>query len=82
MKKFVSKIAIKFVLLWGYMETVRRYAEKVTQNFDVILGITGVSVGIFIVSLYYLINLNQKDIGIAILLSCLIYIFFRQNFKS
>lgn len=82
MKIFVSKIAIKFVLSWGYMETVRRYAEKVTQNFDVILGITGVSVGIFIVSLYYLINLNQKDIGIAILLSCLIYIFFRKNFKS
>ena len=64
------------------METVRRYAEKVTQNFDVILGITGLTVGIFIVSLYYLINLNQKDIGIAILLSCLIYIFFRKNFKS
>jgi hypothetical protein len=42
----------------------------------------GFSLGILIVSLYYLVNLNQKDIGVAILSSCLIYIFFRKKFKN
>jgi hypothetical protein len=64
------------------METVKRYAEKFTQNFDLILGIMGVNLGLLIVSLYYLINLNQKDIGVAILSSCLIYILFRKKFKN
>jgi hypothetical protein len=64
------------------MESVKRYAEKFTQNFDLILGIMGVNLGLLIVSLYYLINLNQKDIGVAILSSCLIYILFRKKFKN
>lgn len=64
------------------MEAVRKHAEKYIQNLDVILGIIGLNAGIFIVSLYYLVNLNQKDIGIAILLSCLIYIIFKKKFKS
>ncbi len=64
------------------METVKKYMDKFTQNLDVILGVMGCSLGILIVSLYYLINLNQKDIGVAILSSCLIYIFFRKKFKN
>jgi hypothetical protein len=64
------------------METVKRYVEKFTQNFDLILGVMGVNLGLLIVSLYYLINLNQKDIGVAILSSCLIYILFRKKFKN
>jgi hypothetical protein len=64
------------------METVKRYVDKFTENFDVILSVIGFSLGVFIVSLYYLINLNQKDIGVAILSSCLIYIIFRKKFKS
>ena len=64
------------------METVKRYVEKLTENLDVILSVMGFSLGLFIVSLYYLINLNQQDIGVAILSSCLIYIIFRKKFKS
>jgi hypothetical protein len=64
------------------METVKRYVDKLTENLDVILGVIGFSLGLFIVSLYYLIDLNQKDIGVAILSSCLIYIIFRKKFKS
>jgi hypothetical protein len=64
------------------METVKKYMGKITQNIDVILGVMGCILGILIISLYYLINLNQKDIGVAILASCLIYIFFRKKFKN
>lgn len=64
------------------METVKKYMGKFTQNLDVILGVMGFGLGMFIVSLYYLKNLNQKDIGIAILSSCLIYILFRKKFKN
>jgi hypothetical protein len=64
------------------METVKRYVDKLTENLDVILSVIGFSLGLFIVSLYYLIDLNQKDIGVAILSSCLIYIIFRKKFKS
>ncbi len=64
------------------METVKRYIDKFTQNLDVILGVMGLGLGILIISLYYLINLKQQDIGIAILSSCLIYIFFRKKFKN
>jgi len=64
------------------MEAVRRYAEKFTKNFDVVLGVMGFNLGVWVVSLYYLFNLNQKDIGVTILFSCLIYIVFRKKFKS
>jgi len=64
------------------METVKRYVDKLIENLDVILSVIGFSLGLFIVSLYYLIDLNQKDIGVAILSSCLIYIIFRKKFKS
>jgi hypothetical protein len=63
------------------METVRKYAEKFTNNFDVILGVMGFNLGVWIISLYYIFNLNQKDIGVTILLACLIYIIFRKKFK-
>lgn len=64
------------------METVKKYMGKFTQNLDVIFGVMGISLGILIVSLYYLKNLNQQDIGVTILSSCLIYIFFRKKFKN
>ena len=64
------------------MEAVRRYAEKFTQNIDVILGVMGFNIGVWIISLYYIFNLNQKDIGVTILSSCLIYLLFRKKFKS
>ncbi|HET8688846.1 MAG TPA: hypothetical protein VFM18_19720, partial [Methanosarcina sp.] len=64
------------------METAKGYAERFTTNLDVILSVMGFGLGLLIVSLYYIINLNQKDIGIAILSSCLIYFFFRNKFRS
>lgn len=73
---------MKVIDLWGYMETAKRYAEELTKNLDVILSIMGFGLGLFIISLYYIINLNQIDIGIAILSSCLIYFVFRDKFKS
>ena len=64
------------------METAKGYAERFTTNLDVILSVMGLGLGLLIVSLYYIINLNQQDIGIAILSSCLIYFFFRNKFRS
>ena len=48
--------------MWGCMGTVKKYSEKFTQNFDVILSFIGIGLGLLIVSLYYLVKLNQKDI--------------------
>ncbi len=64
------------------METAKRYAERFTKNIDIILSVMGFSLGLLIISLYYIINLNQQDIGIAILSSCMIYFVFRNKFKS
>ena len=70
------------MIMWGCMGTVRKYSEKFTQNFDVILSFMGIGLGLLIISLYYLVKLNQKDIGLAILSSCLIYTIFRKKFKN
>lgn len=64
------------------METIKKITGKFTQNIDIIFGIMGFGLGVLIISLYYLVNLNQKDIGVAILSSCLIYIFFKKKFKN
>jgi len=64
------------------METAKGYSEMFTKNIDVILSVMGFSLGLLIISLYYIINLNQQDIGIAVLSSCLIYFVFRNKFKS
>lgn len=64
------------------MEIVKKCVSKFTQNLDIIFGLMGIIIGILIVSLYYLKNLNQQDIGVTILSSCLIYIFFRNKFKN
>lgn len=64
------------------METAKGYAERFTKSLDVILSVMGFGLGLLIISLYYIINLNQKDIGIAILSSCLIYFLFRNKFRS
>ena len=68
--------------MWGCMEAVKKYLGKFTQNLDLILGVMGCILGMLIISLYYLMNLKQQDIGVAILSSCLIYIFFRNKFKN
>ncbi|AKB30436.1 hypothetical protein MSSIT_3717 [Methanosarcina siciliae T4/M] len=64
------------------MGTIKVYKDKLTGNLDTILSVMGFTLGMFIVSLYYLINLNQKDIGTAVLSACLIYLLFRKKFKS
>lgn len=64
------------------MELLKKIKEKFTGNLDTILSFTGFSLGLFIVSLYYLIGLNQQDIGIAVLSACLIYFVFRKKFKN
>lgn len=64
------------------MEIVKKCKDKFTENLDTILSFTGFSLGLFIVALYYLINLNQQDIGIAVLSACLIYFVFRKKFKD
>lgn len=64
------------------METAKGYAERFTTNLDVILSVMGFGLGLLIVSLYYIINLNQEDIGITVLSACLIYFVFRNKFKS
>lgn len=64
------------------MEIVKKCKDKFTENLDTILSFTGFSLGLFIVALYYLIHLNQQDIGIAVLSACLIYFVFRKKFKN
>ncbi len=64
------------------MEFLKKIKEKFTGNLDTILSFTGFSLGLFIVSLYYLIGLNQQDIGIAVLSACSIYFVFRKKFKN
>lgn len=64
------------------MEIIKKCRDKFTGNLDTILSFTGFSLGLFIVALYYLINLNQQDIGIAVLSACLIYFVFRKKFKD
>lgn len=64
------------------MEIVKKCKETFTGNLDMILSFMGFSLGLFIVSLYYLINLNQQDIGLAVLFACLIYYVFRKKFKN
>jgi len=63
------------------METVKGYKERFTRNLDTILSVMGFNLGVFIVFLYYLINLNQKDIGITVLSASLIYFIFSKKFK-
>lgn len=64
------------------MEIVKKFKDKFTGNLDTILSFTGFGLGLFIVSLYYLMDLNQQDIGIAVLSACLIYYIFRKKFKN
>ncbi len=64
------------------MEIVKKFKDGFTGNLDTILSFIGLGLGLFIVSLYYLISLNQQDIGIAVLSACLIYIVFRKKFKT
>ncbi|AKB76164.1 hypothetical protein MSLAZ_2903 [Methanosarcina lacustris Z-7289] len=64
------------------MEAVKGYKEKLTRNLDMILSVMGVNLGVFIVLLYFLINLNQADIGITVLSACLIYFIFRKKFTN
>jgi hypothetical protein len=64
------------------MEIVNKCKEKFTGNLDTILSFTGFILGVFIVSLYYLINLKQQDIGVAVLSACLIYFVFRKKFRN
>ena len=64
------------------MEAVKGHKERFTRNLDMILSVMGFNLGVFIVSLYYLINLNQMDIGITVLSASLIYYIFRKKFKS
>ncbi|MDI9395669.1 MAG: hypothetical protein QM426_09765 [Euryarchaeota archaeon] len=64
------------------MDNVKKLKDKLTGNLDTILSFTGFGLGLFIVSLYYLIGLNQQDIGIAVLSACLIYYIFRKKFKD
>jgi len=64
------------------MESVKGHKERFTRNLDMILSVMGFNLGVFIVSLYYLINLKQADIGITVLSACSIYYIFRKKFKS
>lgn len=64
------------------MEAMKKYKMKLTENLDAIFSIMGFSLGAFIISLYYLVNLNQKTIGFAVLSACLIYFVFRKKFKT
>lgn len=64
------------------MEIVKKFKDKFTGNLDTILSFMGFGLGLFIVSLYYLMDLNQQDIGIAVLSACLIYYIFRKKFKN
>jgi len=48
--------------------------NKLYQRHDIMLAYMGVITGIFVISLYYLIELNQRDIGLTIFSSSLIYL--------
>ena len=47
-----------------------------------IAAIVGIFIGIFIIYLWYAINLRQQDIGLTILVASLLYLLFRKKFKK
>ncbi len=55
--------------------------EKIVNNLDVIAATIGIFLGIFIIYLYYLINLKQQDIGFVIFAACSLYLLLRNKFK-
>jgi len=52
-----------------------------TKNIDIIFALMGFAVGSIILLLHYLINLNQLDIGLVIIFSCLFYLLFKNSFR-
>ena len=59
-----------------------KYIRFAVNNIDSIAGIVGAFLGILIISLYYIINLQQRDIGFTIFTTSLIYLFLRNKFKT
>lgn len=53
-----------------------------SKNMDTLFALMGVAVGSVILLLYYLVDLNQQDIGFVIISSCLVYLLFRNSLRS
>ena len=56
--------------------------KTIKDQLDIIAAIAGIFIGIFIISLYYVVNLRQQDIGFVILSASLIYLLLRNKFKK
>ena len=56
--------------------------KKLGENRDLVMAIAGIFLGLVIISLYYIINLRQQDIGFVILIASLIYLLLRNKFKK
>ena len=65
-------------MIIGAMKSMSLKAIK--DQLDIIAAIAGIFLGIFIISLYYVINLRQQDIGFVILSASLIYLLLRSKF--
>ncbi len=61
---------------------IEKAVQRIAKDIDIIAGIIGIFLGIFIIYLYYAINLRQRDIGFVILAASLIYLLFRNKFKT
>jgi hypothetical protein len=67
-------------MIIGAMKSMSLKAIK--DLLDIIAAIAGIFLGSFIISLYYVINLRQQDIGFVILSASLIYLLLRSKFKK
>ena len=56
--------------------------KAIMDLLDIIAAIAGIFLGSFIISLYYVINLRQQDIGFVILSASVIYLLLRNKFKK
>lgn len=49
------------------------------KNIDIIFALMGVIIGFIIILLYYLVGLNQLDVGFVIIVSCLFYLLLKNS---
>jgi hypothetical protein len=56
--------------------------KAIKDYLDIIIGIVGIFLGTFIISLYFTTDLHQHDIGFVLLIASLIYLLLRNKFKK
>lgn len=58
------------------------YSKKIFENLDFICGVFGFFSGLFIISLCYILNLNQQLIGVVLTLASFVYLINRSKYKN